>query len=125
MQVVALVVALTLLAALAALQALVAAGLPYGRLVWGGAHRVLPRRLRIGSAISVLVYAGFAALLLSRAGVLPGGDSGVVVVLSWLLFAYFALGTVVNALSRSRAERLVMTPSCALLAVAALVIALG
>lgn len=125
MQVIALVVALTLLAALAVLQSLVAAGLSYGHLVWGGAHRVLPRRLRIGSAISVLVYAGFAALLLSRAGVLPGGDSGVVVVLSWLLFAYFALGTVVNALSRSRAERLVMTPSCAVLAVASLVIALG
>ncbi|XPP25417.1 MAG: hypothetical protein ACNYNX_07080 [Leucobacter sp.] len=125
MQLIALVVALALLAALAVLQSLVAAGLPYGRLVWGGAHRVLPRRLRIGSAISVLVYAGFAALLLSRAGVLPGGDSGVVVVLSWLLFAYFALGTVVNALSRSRAERLVMTPSCAVLAVASLVIALG
>ena len=63
-------VALALLAALAVLQLLVASGLPYGRFVWGGTHRVLPHGLRVASAASVLVYAGLAALLLSRAGVL-------------------------------------------------------
>ena len=70
MTAIALVVALALLAALAVLQLLVASGLPYGRFVWGGTHRVLPHGLRVASAASVLVYAGLAALLLSRAGVL-------------------------------------------------------
>lgn len=120
-----LVIALALLGALAALQILVACGLPYGRFVWGGAHRVLPRRLRIGSAVSVLIYAGFAVLLLTRAGAFPGGESGVVIILTWLLFTYFALGVIVNAISRSRVERWTMTPMCAVLAIAALVIALG
>lgn len=122
---IALIAALVVLAAAAALQVLVAAGLPFGRFVWGGAHRVLPRRLRIGSAVSVLVYAGFAWLLLSRAGVLPGGESGAVVVLTWVLFGYFAFGVLLNAISRSPAERWTMTPSCAVLAVATLIIALG
>ena len=120
-----LIIALALLAALAVLQVLVASGLPLGRFVWGGAHRVLPRRLRIGSAVSVPVYAGFAVLLLSRAGALPGADNVIVVVLTWVLFAYFAFGVVLNGISRSRAERFTMTPACAVLAVTALIIALG
>ncbi|MFB7891053.1 hypothetical protein ACFC1I_02470 [Microbacterium sp. NPDC056044] len=121
----AVVVACAVLGALAVLQICVAAGAPWGRLVWGGAHRVLPRRLRIASAASVVLYAGFAAVLLSRAGTLPGGDSQVIRILTWVLFAYFTLGIVMNAISRSRAERLTMTPVCAVLAAATLVVALS
>ncbi|WP_374978011.1 hypothetical protein ACEYYH_09985 [Microbacterium trichothecenolyticum] len=122
---VAATVACLVLGALAVLQICVAAGAPWGRFVWGGAHRVLPRRLRIASAASVLLYAGFAALLLSRAGILPGGDSLLIRILTWLLVAYFAFGIVMNAISRSRAERLTMTPVCVVLGAATLVIALS
>lgn len=118
-------VACSVLGALAVLQICVGLGAPWGRLVWGGGHRVLPRRLRVGSALSVVLYAGFAAVLLSRAGVLPGGDSIAVRVLTWVLFAYFAVGIGMNAISRSRAERLTMTPVCAALAAATLVVALS
>ena len=123
--VLAAVIACLVLGALAVLQICVAAGAPWGRLVWGGAHRVLPRRLRIASAASVLLYAGFAAVLLSRAGLLPGGDSLLLRILTWVLFAYFAVGIVTNAVSRSRVERLTMTPVCVVLAAATLVIALS
>ena len=125
MTAIALIVALALLAALAVLQILAASGLPYGRFVWGGQHRVLPRGLRVGSAVSVLVYAGLATLLLSRAGVLPAGDSAAVVVLTWVAFAFFAASVALNAISRSPAERWTMTPTSLLLAAATLVIALG
>ena len=125
MTAIALVVALALLAALAVLQLLVASGLPYGRFVWGGTHRVLPHGLRVASAASVLVYAGLAALLLSRAGVLPAGDSAAVIVLTWVVFAFFAASVALNALSRSPAERWTMAPTSLLLAAATLVIALG
>ena len=125
MTAIALVVALALLAALAVLQLLVASGLPYGRFVWGGTHRVLPHGLRVASAASVLVYAGLAALLLSRAGVLPAGDSTAVIVLTWVVFAFFAASVALNALSRSPAERWTMAPTSLLLAAATLVIALG
>ncbi len=121
----ALVIVIGLLTALAVLQLLVASGRPYGRFVWGGAHQVLPPRLRIGSAVSVLVYAGFATLLLSRSGVLPGGRSGVVIVLTWVVFGYFALGILLNAISRSPAERWTMTPACLVLAASTLNIVLG
>lgn len=125
MTTIGLLVALPLLTALAVLQLLVASGRPCGRFVWGGTHRVLPRRLRVGSAVSVLVYAGLAALLLSRAGVLPGGDSTTVTVLTWVAFAFFAVSVLLNGISRSPAERWTMTPTSLLLAAATLVIALG
>ena len=125
MTAIALVVALTLLTALAVLQILAASGLPLGRFVWGGQHRVLPRGLRVGSAVSVLVYAGLAALLLSRAGVLPAGDSTAVIVLTWVASTFFAASVALNAISRSPAERWTMAPTSLLLAAATLVIALG
>lgn len=125
MSVAAAVVFAAVLGGLAVLQLLVASGRPYGRLVWGGQHEVLPRRLRVGSVVSVLLYAAFAALLLSRSGLLPGGATAVVVVGTWVLVAYLALGVALNGISRSRPERLVMTPVALVLACCALVVALG
>ena len=124
MTAIALVVALALLAVLAVMQILAASGLPLGRFAWGGTHHVLPRGLRVASAASVLVYAGLAALLLSRAGVLPAGDSAAVIVLTWVAFAFFAASVALNAISRSPAERWTMTATSLLLAAATLVIAL-
>lgn len=125
MSTVAAVIACVILCALAVLQVLVACGLPYGRFVWGGGHEVLPPKLRAGSAISVVLYVGFAMLLLSRAGILPGGESGLVIVMTWILFAYFVIGIVMNLISRSLPERWTMAPACAVLAVCTLIIALA
>lgn len=113
-------VALAILGALAVLQLAVACGAPWGRFVWGGAHRVLPTKLRWASAASVLLYVGFAWVLVDRAGTAPSGVARVAV---WVLFAYFCLGIVMNLASRSRAERWTMAPACAVLAAASLVIA--
>lgn len=121
----AAIVASLLLAALAVVQIGVAAGKPWGRLVWGGRHRVLPTRLRVASAVSVVVYAGFAAVLLSRAGALPASGTAFVVVTTWVLVGYFALGIVMNLASRSIAERRTMAPACTVLTAAALVVALA
>ena len=125
MTTVALIVMLVLLAVGVVFQIALACGAPWGRLAWGGAHRVLPRRLRIGSMTSVVLYVAFAVLLLSRTGVLPGGDSAPVIVLTWVLFGYSVVGVVLNGISRSRAERWTMTPVCAMLAGMTLIIALS
>jgi hypothetical protein len=125
MTAVALVVALGLLTLLAAFQIGLACGAPWGHFAWGGSHRVLPRRLRIGSVVSVLLYGVFAALLLSRAGHLPGGGTVLVTVSIWVLFGYFVIGIGLNAISRSRPERWTMTPVCVMLAGMTLIVALS
>ena len=119
----AAVVSLVLLAALAVFQGLLVAGYPLGRFAWGGQNPVLPAHLRIGSAVSIVLYAAFAVVILQAAGgpsFLPDGVADVAI---WVLTGYLALGIVMNAVSRSRPERLVMTPVVAVLAGACLVLA--
>ncbi|HEY0125779.1 MAG TPA: hypothetical protein VGB58_01435 [Blastococcus sp.] len=84
---VAAVVVCALLAGLAVLQLLLAAGRPLG---------------------AITVFADAV------------GDIGI-----WVVTGYFSLGVPVNAICRSRPERLVMTPVVLLLALSCLVVALG
>ncbi|MFC7766021.1 hypothetical protein [Leucobacter soli] len=71
MNVVAALCATTILGALAVFQLALAFGAPAGRFAWGGRHRVLPTGLRVGSGLSILLYAGLAAVLLARAAPSP------------------------------------------------------
>jgi hypothetical protein len=121
----AAVVVLVLLGGLAVFQALLVAGLPLGRFAWGGQHAVLPAGYRVGSAVSIALYAGFAVLVLQAAGAFSPLPDGFAEVAIWVLTGYFVLGIGMNAISRSRPERLVMTPVVLMLAVACLVLALG
>ena len=95
-----------------------------GRFAWGGQHRVLPRGLRVGSVISIGVYALLAATLLARTGLLAtGAPEALVRVAAWVVAGYFFLGIGVNLASRSRAERALMSPLVALLCVLAVIVA--
>jgi hypothetical protein len=118
------VLGVVLLGGLAVLQTALIAGAPLGRFAWGGQHAVLPSRLRIGSAIAIALYVVFAAVMLQRAGAVDLLPAGPTVVALWVLTGYFALGVLVNAVSRSRSERSVMTPVSAVLAASCLVLAL-
>jgi hypothetical protein len=117
-------VGVALLAALAVFQGLLVAGAPLGRFAWGGQHVVLPTNLRIGSVISIGLYALFAVLILQAAGSVAVLPERLVDVAIWVLAGFFAIGIVMNAVSRSRPERLVMTPVVLLLAAICLVLAL-
>jgi hypothetical protein len=118
--------ACVVLAGLAVFQAALIGGAPLGRLAWGGQHVVLPARLRIGSAVSIVLYVIFGYAALGRAGTVPPlGDESAASVVIWVLTGYFALGIIMNAISRSKPERLVMTPVALVLAVLYLVLALS
>lgn len=115
-----------LLGLLAVFQLALAAGAPLGRFAWGGQSTVLPTRLRVGSVVSIVIYALIAAVLLERAGLIRlFGAAGFVQVAAWIVFAYFALGILVNAISRSKPERYTMTPVTIVLAGLSLLVALG
>ena len=106
-----LALALTvLLAALAIFQLALALGAPIGRFAWGGRHRVLPGRLRIGSVVAILVYALIELIAWDRVGAIDVFHEPFSVVAMWVVFAYFAAGIILNAISRSKPERYVMVP---------------
>jgi hypothetical protein len=113
-------------AGLAIFQAALIAGAPLGRLAWGGQHTVLPAKLRVGSAVSIVLYAAFGYAALARAEMVPFlANETVTLIVAWVLTGYFALGVLMNAISRSKPERAVMTPVAVILAVAYLVLAVS
>lgn len=115
-----------LLALMAVFQIALASGAPWGRFAWGGQHPgVLPTGLRVGSALAVPIYALIAVVALDRAGAVDLLPSGAARVGMWVVFAFFAVGVVMNGISRSKSERNTWTPVTAVLAALALVIALG
>ncbi|GAA1055041.1 hypothetical protein GCM10017608_18930 [Agromyces luteolus] len=119
-------IALTIiLALLAVFQLALALGAPLGRFAWGGAHRVLPTRLRIGSLASIVIYAVIAVLALDRVDLIDVVPDAVSTVGMWIVFGYFVLGIVMNAVSRSKPERYTMTPVVTVLAVLSLLVALS
>ena len=115
-----------LLGALALFQLALVFGAPLGRFAWGGADRVLPARKRIGSVVSILLYAAFAWVFLMKAGLVPMVLPEIVVdVAAWVIAAYFALGIALNAVSKSKPERYTMTPVVIVLTVLSVIVAIG
>lgn len=115
-----------LMGALAVFQAALIAGAPIGQFAWGGQDRILPTGKRIGSAMSIALYAAFALLVLQHAGLIavtawPRFTN----IAIWVLAAYFVLGIIMNGISRSRPERWTMAPLCAVLAALTVLVALG
>lgn len=105
-------------AGLAVYQFLLAAGAPLGAAAWGGGTEgQLPTSLRVGSAVTVLVYAGAAGVTLRRAGFrVRGVSSRVAHVGSWVLVVLLPLGALPNFASASAWERSLLGPAALVLA---------
>jgi hypothetical protein len=114
-----------LLAALTVFQLLLIAGLPLGRFAWGGQHDILPPRLRIGSAISVVIYAIFVFVALERSGITDVIAAPLVEAIAmWVIAGYLALSVLPNLASKSPHEKRMMVPVSCGLAVIAILIAI-
>jgi uncharacterized protein with ACT and thioredoxin-like domain len=102
----AAIAAAVLLGGLVSFQLVLAAGAPLGEYAWGGAHRILPRGLRIGSVVATFIYV-LAALIILEAVRLVDFVASVDLPRNavWLLAGLFGVGTIMNAISRSRKER--------------------
>lgn len=110
----------------ASFQAALALGAPWGKAAWGGAHERLPKQLRIASGLAVVLWLVAALVVLAGAGYdwspIPPGVArwG-----TWVLFGGLVLGTLMNLASRSRLERMIQTPTAAILSILCLLVALG
>ena len=120
------ILAALVLSFVAIFQILLATGFPMGSAAWGGAHRVLPPRLRIASAFSSLLLGLAAWVVLARTGLVTiPWQSSVVRTATWVVFCFLTLNTVSNFVSRSRIERTVMTPAAFVCSICLLVVALS
>lgn len=114
-----------ILAGLAVFQAALIAGAPIGNYAWGGAHTVLPASLKIGSAVSIILYVIFIVIVLSRVEILTLLNDSVANIGVWVLAVYFYIGVLMNGISRSKSERHLMTPVALVLAITCTIIALS
>lgn len=123
---IASVVFVSVLCLLLVFQLALAFGAPWGQFAWGGQHRgTLPVGYRIASGLSILIYGFIGAIVLDRGGVVGVFPPGFSTVAIWFVFGFLALGVLANAISRSKAERYAATPVALILAVLALLLALG
>jgi hypothetical protein len=121
----AAIIATIIFAALAVFQAALAAGAPLGRFAWGGRNEILPLAFRVASASVIPLYGLMMIMVLDRAGVTAVLPEDAARIGAWAIFAYLLLGIGVNAMSRSRPERMVMMPVTAVLALLTLIVAVS
>jgi hypothetical protein len=106
---VAAVIAVVLLAVAVLFQLALALGARFGRAAFGGQNPgTLPVRLRIVSGLTGVVFYPLTIMLVLAASSLVEdlwipGDGRIVM---WVLVAFFSIGALMNALSRSKLERL-------------------
>jgi hypothetical protein len=94
---------------LAAFQLALALGAPWGQAAWGGqTEGVLPIGLRVGSAVSTVVWLGVAAI---AAGRLLGPTGRRRTLLGAAIYA--SAGIALNAVSPSATERAIWVPATA------------
>ena len=86
---------------------------------------MLPTRFRIGSLVSVALYILFALIILEASGIISVTSNDAISEIGiWVLTIYFGIGIVMNGVSRSKHERLIMTPVAVTLGALCLLIAL-
>jgi Mn2+/Fe2+ NRAMP family transporter len=90
---------------------LLALGLPYGEYAMGGKHKILPGKERIICIISVTIQS-FAILILLQGGsvIRLGFSDRIVSLLCYFFAVYLSFNVLLNLLSKSKKEKLFMTP---------------
>ena len=93
------------------LYVLLALGLPYGEFAMGGKHKILPPKNRLVCLISIIIQA-FAIMVLLNCGrvISLGFPEKVAQVLCYFFAGYLSLNVILNLLSKSKKERLYMSP---------------
>ena len=87
-------------------------GAPWGEYAFGGQNKgVLPRNLRIGSAITSFLYLGIAGHYLAQLGIFPKLLSPELnQVANWAIVGINSLALIMNTITPSKKERMIWAP---------------
>jgi len=90
---------------------LIILGLPLGELTMGGQYKVFPKKLRIVLVSQLLLQVFFVIVILQMGGFLPLWFSYKTTRIILIVMAvYLSLNVLMNLASKSKKERLIMTP---------------
>ena len=93
------------------LSILLICGLPLGELTMGGQYRVFPKKLRIVLVLQLALQIFFVIIILQMGGIIPLWFSrNVTKIICIVMAVYLSLNTVMNCISKSKKEKIIMTP---------------
>ncbi|MBP1971015.1 putative membrane protein SirB2 [Virgibacillus natechei] len=110
---------------LAIFQVLLTLGYPFGEFTLGGYYKILPKKLRVVSAVSALILLFMGLVFLKHTNVLNGLDFLPTNILVWIIIISLGLMTLANLISQSKKERHTMTPLSGVAFILCLIIALS
>lgn len=110
---------------LAIFQVLLTLGYPFGEFTLGGYYKILPKKLRIVSAVSALILLFMGLVFLKHSNVLNGLDFLPTNILVWIIIISLGFMTLANLISQSKKERHTMTPLSGVAFILCLFIALS
>jgi hypothetical protein len=111
--------------AVATFQVALVLGAPWGEYTLGGRWRgALPAAVRVLAGLSAALLVFSAAVVAARAGVAFPSMAGLASTWVWVVVAYCALGSIANAFTPSRRERMIWLPVVLGMLVLSLVVAL-
>lgn len=95
---------------IAVFQVLLVLGLPLGEFAMGGYYKVLPKKLRVVSAINAIILLIMGVVFLQHTNVINIFNVLPTNILVWVITVFLGLNTIANLISRSTKERYVATP---------------
>jgi len=107
-------------------QIALALGAPFGEFTLGGKYTgKLPSNLRVAALMQALILLVFMIISISRSGIAFTFLYEISKVGIWVVFAFFIIGTILNLLSPSKKERIVMGTINIVALICAFMIAVG
>jgi len=104
------IVVTILFVSIAFFQVLLSLGFPIGEFALGGYYKVLPKKLRIVSAVNAMVLVFMSFVFLQHTDVFIGLSFLPTNILVWIMTIFLAINSIANLFSRSKKERFIMTP---------------
>jgi len=120
---IAAIIAVVLFTGMSVFQLLLALGLPFGRLAYGGKYEKLPSKMKIISLIGIVIFIFTSLSVLERAEIIIIFNNLMfVTVVVWIIAVYLTFITIMNAISKSKWEKLIMTPISLTLAICCFIV---
>lgn len=97
---------------------LIIAGLPLGEFTMGGQYKVFPKKLRLLLVSQLILQVWFVVTILQLGGHISlWFSSRTTKIIGIVMAVYLSLNTFMNAISKSKKEKFVMTPLSAISAI--------
>ncbi|RKL65877.1 hypothetical protein CR203_18685 [Salipaludibacillus neizhouensis] len=119
------VIVAILFVSIAVFQVVLSLGYPFGEFAMGGYYKVLPKKLRIVSAVNTLILLFMGFIFLQHTNVINGLNFLSTNILVWVITIFLGINTIANLISRSKKERFLMTPLSGITFIFCLFIALS